>query len=74
VDQSVINKRLADLTKLNVDAAKVKVYNNYKALLDQKDIDISIFKKKSDSLVNRLYYYQIKLQNLKDVTDTSKNY
>ena len=42
VDQSVIDQRLLDLAKLNVDASKVKVYHNYKALLDQKDIDAVI--------------------------------
>ena len=42
VDQSVIDQRLGDLAKLNVDAGKVKVYHNYKALLDQKDIDAVI--------------------------------
>lgn len=42
VDQSVIDQRLGDLTKLNVDAGKVKVYHNYKALLDQKNIDAVI--------------------------------
>ncbi len=42
VDQSVIDQRLGDLAKLNVDASKVKVYHNYKALLDQKDIDAVI--------------------------------
>lgn len=42
VDQSVIDKRLTELAKLNVDAVKVKVYHNYKALLDQKDIDAVI--------------------------------
>ena len=42
VDQSVIDKRLSELAKLNVDAAKVNVYHNYKALLEQKDIDAVI--------------------------------
>ena len=42
VDQSVIDQRLGDLAKLNADAGKVKVYHNYKALLDQKDIDAVI--------------------------------
>ena len=42
VDQSVIDQRLLDLAKLNVDASKVKVYHNYKALLDQKDVDAVI--------------------------------
>ena len=42
VDQSVIDQRLGELAKLNVDASKVKVYHNYKALLDQKNIDAVI--------------------------------
>lgn len=42
VDQNVIADRQKDMKELNVDAAKVKVYNNYKALLDQKDIDAVI--------------------------------
>jgi len=42
VDQLVIDQRLTDLAALNVDAAKVKVYHNYKALLDQKDVDAVI--------------------------------
>ena len=42
VDQSVIDQRLGDLAKLKMDTAKVKVYHNYKALLDQKDIDAVI--------------------------------
>lgn len=42
VDQSVIEQRQIDMKELNVDASKVKVYKNYKALLDDKDIDAVI--------------------------------
>ena len=42
VDQNVLDKRKSDLAELKVDASKVKFYNNYKALLDQKDIDAVI--------------------------------
>src|SRR5690349_11198947 len=42
VDKNVIDKRLADLGKLNVDASKVKRYNDYRKLLENKDIDAVI--------------------------------
>jgi predicted dehydrogenase len=42
IDQSVIDKRMKDLEKLKVDASKVKVYTDYRKLLDQKDIDVVI--------------------------------
>jgi predicted dehydrogenase len=42
VDEAVINKRLGELVALNIDAKKVKVYRNYKTLLNQKDIDVVI--------------------------------
>ena len=42
VDQTVIDQRKADLTKLNVDVAKIKVYADYRKLLEQKDIDVVI--------------------------------
>ncbi len=42
VDQNVIEKRQADMAKLNVDATKVKTYTDYRKLLDQKDIDFVI--------------------------------
>lgn len=41
-DQNVIDKRLTELAALKVDAKKVKVYKDYRALLDQKDIDAVI--------------------------------
>ncbi len=42
VDKNVLDRRLADLGKLNIDTSKIKTYSNYKALLDQKDIDTVI--------------------------------
>jgi predicted dehydrogenase len=42
VDKNVIDKRLGDLTKMNVDATKVKSYGDYRKLLEQKDIDAVI--------------------------------
>jgi len=42
VDKNVVDKRLGELAKLNVDATKVKTYGDYKKLLEQKDIDVVI--------------------------------
>ena len=42
IDENVINNRLKDLPKWNVDAAKVKIYKDYRKLLEQKDIDAVI--------------------------------
>ena len=42
VDKNVLDKRMASLAQLNVDASKVKTYNDYRKLLDQKDIDVVI--------------------------------
>jgi predicted dehydrogenase len=42
VDQNVIDRRLAELTKKNVDVSKIKKYNDYRKLLDQKDVDAVI--------------------------------
>lgn len=41
-DANVLDKRMAELKGMNVDAAKVKRYKDYRALLDQKDIDAVI--------------------------------
>src|SRR5438309_11966372 len=42
VDNNVIDKRLGELAKLNVDASKVKRYNDYRKLMEQTDIDAVI--------------------------------
>ena len=42
VDKNVLDKRMGELTKLNVDATKVKTYGDYRKLLEQKDIDVVI--------------------------------
>lgn len=42
IDKSVIDSRMADLKKSNVDVSKVKIYGDYRKLLDQKDIDAVI--------------------------------
>jgi predicted dehydrogenase len=42
VDKSVLDKRISELAALNVDASKVKTYNDYRGLLDQKDVDAVI--------------------------------
>ncbi|HKB45400.1 MAG TPA: Gfo/Idh/MocA family oxidoreductase [Chitinophagaceae bacterium] len=42
VDKNVLDQRMADLSKLNVDAKRVKTYNDYRQLLDQKDVDVVI--------------------------------
>ncbi|HYF32093.1 MAG TPA: Gfo/Idh/MocA family oxidoreductase [Chitinophagaceae bacterium] len=42
VDKTVLDKRMGELAKLNIDASKVKTYGDYRALLDQKDVDAVI--------------------------------
>lgn len=42
IDQNVINKRLADFSKMKPGAAKPKTYTDYRKLLEQKDIDAVI--------------------------------
>ncbi|MDI9364090.1 MAG: Gfo/Idh/MocA family oxidoreductase [Flavobacterium sp.] len=42
VDKNVLDKRMADLAKMNIDTSKIKLYNDYRQLLDQKDIDAVI--------------------------------
>lgn len=42
VDKNVLDERMGDLAKLNVDSRKVKTYSDYRKLLDQKDIDAVI--------------------------------
>jgi predicted dehydrogenase len=42
VDKTVIDTRMAELSKANVDLSKIKVYGDYRKMLEQKDIDIVI--------------------------------
>jgi len=42
VDKNVLDKRVSDLSKLNVDATKIKTYSDYRSLLDSKDVDAVI--------------------------------
>ncbi len=42
VDQNVLDVRLKELAAKNIDTSKIKVYNDYRKLLDQKDIDAVI--------------------------------
>jgi predicted dehydrogenase len=42
VDDSVIQKRLKELSTKNYDTGKIKTYTDYRKLLDQKDIDAVI--------------------------------
>lgn len=42
VDKTVIDQRLNELTKMNIDAAKIKTYTDYRSLLDNKDINAVI--------------------------------
>jgi predicted dehydrogenase len=42
IDKNVIDKRLGDLAKMNVDATKIKIYGDYRKLLDNKDVDAVI--------------------------------
>ena len=42
VDKNVLDKRIGDLGKLNVDATKVKTYSDYRSLLDNKNVDAVI--------------------------------
>ncbi len=42
IDKSVIDKRLGELAKKNIDTSKIKVYGDYRKLLEQKDIDAVI--------------------------------
>jgi predicted dehydrogenase len=42
VDRNVIDKKLKELNPLNIDITKIKIYNDYRKLLEQKDIDAVI--------------------------------
>ena len=42
VDRNVINERLAEFGKTNAGVSKIKIYDDYRKLLEQKDIDAVI--------------------------------
>ena len=42
VDKNVMDKRMAELAKLNVDASKVKTFGDHRQLLDMKEVDAVI--------------------------------
>ena len=42
IDQSVITKRLKELSDKSFDTSKIQVYGDYRKLLDQKDVDAVI--------------------------------
>jgi len=42
IDKNVIDKRMADLAKMNVDTSKIRLYGDYRKVLDQKDVDVVI--------------------------------
>src|SRR5580693_1970050 len=42
IDKNVIDKRMADLAKMNVDTTRIKTFGDYRQLLDHKDIDAVI--------------------------------
>lgn len=42
IDSNVIDKRLKELSAKNYDTSKIKVYGDYRKLLDQKDVDAVI--------------------------------
>jgi predicted dehydrogenase len=42
VDKNVLDRRMADLAKMNIDTSRVKTYGDYRKLLEQKDVDAVI--------------------------------
>jgi predicted dehydrogenase len=42
IDKSILDKRMGELSGMNVNAGKVKTYSDYRRLLEQKDIDAVI--------------------------------
>lgn len=42
IDKNVLDKRMGDLAKKNVDTSKIKTYNDYRKVLERKDIDAVI--------------------------------
>jgi predicted dehydrogenase len=42
VDKNVMDRRMNDLAKMNYDTTKVKRYDDYRALIDDKDVDVVV--------------------------------
>lgn len=42
IDKNVLDRRLKDLAAVKLDTSKIKVYTDYRRLLEQKDIDLVI--------------------------------
>lgn len=42
VDKNVLDKRMKDLANMKVDTSRIKIYSDYRKLLEQKDIDVVI--------------------------------
>lgn len=42
VDKNVLDKRLAELKNKNIDTGKIKVYGDYRQLLDNRDVNAVI--------------------------------
>jgi predicted dehydrogenase len=40
VDKNVLDKRLKDLAAMKIDTSRIKLYSDYRKLLEQKDIDV----------------------------------
>ncbi|MCF3110684.1 Gfo/Idh/MocA family oxidoreductase [Niabella sp. CC-SYL272] len=42
VDKNVLDNRMRELSKMKIDTSNIKTYNDYRSLLDRKDIDAVI--------------------------------
>ena len=42
VDENVLNRRMGDLSKMNINTSKIKTYSDYRELLHNKDVDAVI--------------------------------
>ena len=42
IDKNVLDMRMGDLAKKNVDTSRIKTYNDYRKVLERKDIDAVI--------------------------------
>ena len=42
IDKNVLDKRMAELSKMNVDVSKIRLFNDHRGLLDMKEVDAVI--------------------------------